>query len=215
MCCRRSIICFLSQEISQTKIEIGKLKSELAEHEQFLEHQLANNRETQLESDNLNAEIFKLQQQMAKLNENYSLKTNDLISLKRLLANQSNQLQKTRQRNRQMIIEKEKLNKLIAKMKITVDELEKKLEMLNAKGTKAQNRLDNLTELAESEQKAIHNVELEIGRLSQMLYRSRQILQQFDEDNKTVQVIIISFQMNLEIKFCSSCRRTSKPLNPP
>lgn len=168
------------------------MKTELKEHEQFLSHQIENNHETQLEIDNLNSEIYKQRRQQINLNENNLLNSNELISLKHLLANQSNLLQETRQRQRQMIIEKENLLKSIEKYRKIVTELTDKLEILNNKSDKATNRLNNLNELAESEQKAIHSVDLEIGRLSQMLYRSRQILQQWNDDNKNIQVNILS-----------------------
>lgn len=178
----------LFQKISRTKADIEGRKADLKEHERFISHQIDNNQETQQEIDVLNEEIANLRKQQLKSNDGYLLKTNEQITLKRMMANQASLLQQTRQRSRQLIIDKESTLQSIEKLTKIVDELAEKQKTLCGKCDGAQSRLNHLTELAEAEQKAVHGVDLEIGRLSHMLYRSQHILQQWHDDERSLKV---------------------------
>lgn len=179
------------------------LKTELEQHKVFINQQIETNKEIQCEITQLNAESSAVRQQLNNSMESIQSNLNDMITTKRELRNKTNCLQQLRQNNRQINIDCEKLTKVVAKLKETVTELTTKVNAIENERNGAEGRLKHLNELFDSEEKSVDAVQLEINRISQLLYRTTQILQQEREEYKLIEVIeayFIIFYCNLQGK---------------
>lgn len=161
-------------------------KSELKECETFLNQQIQINREIQLEIDEVNDKIAKLRLEKNQLSEKIAFETNESISMKRIMQSKSNELQKIRQKNRETKIDCENNRQTIEKMQNVLANLMADNQELMKKSDCAQSRLQQFNELMNGEEKLIENAQAEIERLSQMIFRSQQILQQWRDDQKTI-----------------------------
>lgn len=164
------------------------LKNELDQHKVIINEQLISNKEIQYDIAQLNEESSKVRQQLNDSMESMQLNFNEVITLKRELRNKTNCLQQIRQHNRQINIDCEKLTKTVAKLKATVDELTAKLNVIDMERNNADSRLKHLSELFDSEERSVDAVQLEITRITQLLYRTTQILQQERNEYKLIEV---------------------------
>lgn len=154
----------------------------------FLKQQVGNNREIELEKSDYNDKIARKQIQLSQLDDTLQLESNEMITFKQILRGQSEKLQQLRRKNRQSIVETEAKGEAINRLIVTCQELSEKMEKMVNHTESAQNRLKQLDELVEAEEKSLSCVEVELTRLSQMLYRSKQILQQWQNEHKLVEV---------------------------
>lgn len=154
----------------------------------FLKQQVGNNREIELEQSDYNDKIARKQIQLSQLDETLQLESNEMITFKQILRNQSEKLQQLRRKNRQSIVNTEAKGKATNQLMVTCQELSDKMDRMVNHTENAQNRLKQLDELVEAEEKSLGCVEVELARLSQMLYRSKQILQQWQNEHKLVEV---------------------------
>lgn len=182
------LLVFSIQKINEAREAGAKKAIELQEQNEFLLQQKQNNRESELAINELNEATVRLRAQLGQLNETVQLKGSDLISMKRMLQSQNHQLQLQRQQNRKTTIECETKRKTIEELKGVNANLGEKLKKLSDKQGNALDRLKHLDDLAEAEEKALANVEMEIQRMSQLVYRSQQVLQQWQCDSKSVEV---------------------------
>lgn len=179
---------FIWQKITQTRVQNERKLIELNEQTEFLNQQITNNKESEFMISELNEQISKVRSQLTQYNEEIQLKANDLITLRRQLQHDTNCLQQMRQKNHKAAIELDSKTKQIAKLKEVVDELSSKMGKIQNEKDNAEDRLRNLDELFEDEEKSIHAIELEMARLSQMVYRSSQLIQQQHNEQKLIEV---------------------------
>lgn len=165
------------------------LKIELDQQKAIINQQIEANKEIQFDITQLNVESSAVRQQLSTTMESMQSNLNEVITLQRELRNKTNCLQQLRQNNRQVNIDCEKLSKVVAKLKDTVAELTAKVNVIENERNGAEGRLKHLNELFESEEKSVDAVQLEITRISQLLYRTTQILQQEREEYKLIEVI--------------------------
>lgn len=160
----------------------------MKEQVEFLEQQIKNNKESELVISELNAQISTTRSQLNQYTDQIQLQTNELITLRRQMQHDTNGLQQLRQKNHRATIQCDVKIKETAKLKEIVDELKAKLGKIQMEKNNADNRLRHLDALHEDEEKSIHGMELEMDRLSQMVYRSSQIIQQQHSEQKLLEV---------------------------
>lgn len=173
-------------------------RGELKEQVEFLEQQIKNNKESEHMIGESNEKISNIRGQLTQHTEQIELQANELITLRRQMQHDTNRLQQLRQKNHKATIQYAAKTKEIAKLKEIVDELKKKLEKIQTEKNNAENRLRHLDELHEDEEKSIQSIELEMDRLSQMVYRSSQLIQQQRNEQKLLEVgslIINTFEI--------------------
>lgn len=161
---------------------------ELSEQNDFLDQQLKNNRETEDTIAEINTRAVALRTQNTRVSDAVVLQTNELITLKKMVRSFGHQLQRARQVSRQHVSQIDERQRLIANIKTQQQEMQEKLRKFGDLNATAQDRLRSLDELVEAEEKSVHNLNLEIARMGTALYRSQQILQQWDADYKLLQV---------------------------
>lgn len=161
---------------------------ELSEQNDFLDQQLKNNRETEDTIAEINTRAVALRTQNTRMSDAVVLQTNELITLKKMVRSFGHQLQRARQVSRQHVSQIDERQRLIANIKTQQQEMQEKLRKFGDLNATAQDRLRSLDELVEAEEKSVHNLNLEIARMGTALYRSQQILQQWDADYKLLQV---------------------------
>lgn len=181
------------QKVAQTRELTERKTIELKEQTEFLNQQIANNSESELMISELNEQISKVRSLLNRYNEDIQLKANDLITLRRQLENDTNCLQQMRQKNHQAAVEYDTKTKQIAKLKSVVDDLCAKVGKIQSEKDNAEVRLRHLDELFEDEEKAIRAIDLEMARLSQMVFRSSQLIQQQHNEQKLIEVCYIFF----------------------
>lgn len=164
----------------------------MKEQVEFLEQQIKNNKESELTIGEFNEQISTIRSQLNQHADQIQLQTNELIILRRQMQHDTNCLQQLRQKNRKATIQFDVKTKEIAKLKEIVDELAAKLGKIQAEKSNADYRLRHLDELYEEEEKSIHGMELEMDRLSQMVYRSSQMIQQQHNEQKLLEVCCYS-----------------------
>lgn len=179
---------FIWQKITQTRVQNERKLIELNEQTEFLNQQIKNNKESEFTISELNEQISKVRSHLTQYHEEIQLKANDLITLRRQLQNDTNCLQQMRQKNHKAAIELDSKTKQIAKLKEVVDELSSKMGKIQNEKDNSEDRLRNLDELFEDEERSIHAIELEMARLSQMVYRSSQLIQQQHNEQKLIEV---------------------------
>lgn len=185
------------QKISQTLILGDRKNIELKEQNEFLEQQIENNQESELAISELNDQISKIRGLLTKYSEDIQLKANELITLRRQMQHDTNCLQQMRQKNHKSTIEYDTKSKEITKLKEIVDELASKIGKIQNEKNNAENRLRHFDELFEDEEKSIHAIEVETARLSQMVYRSTQMIQQQHNEQRMIEV-----SLNLDNNNC-------------
>lgn len=136
----------------------------------------------------LNVEISKIRGQLDRFTEDIQLQANELITLRRQLQHDTNRLQQLRQKNHKATIEYDCKTKEIDKLKAITDELTSKIGQIQTEKNNAEDRLRHIDELYDDEEKAILAIELELERLSQMVYRSSQLIQQQRNEQLVIEV---------------------------
>lgn len=193
---------------------------ELKEQTEFLDQQFVNNKESEYAIDQLNEQIGQVRGQLNQINDAIQLDANELIGMKRLIQSETNRLQQIRQKNRQIKIDCEAKAKATQKLKTIVEDLMEKLQQIRNQKSSAEDRLRHLDELYEHEENAMHNLELEMSRLSQMSYKSQQVLQQWENEEKTIEVcriyhlcrkmLVKWFVFNCRMKFTHWKRQSNR-----
>lgn len=160
----------------------------MKEQVEFLEQQITNNKESELMISELNVEISKIRNQLNKFSEDIQLQTNVLITLRRQVQHDTNCLQQLRQKNHKASIDCDRKTKEIAKLKEIINELTSKVETIETEKNNAGDRLRHLDALMDDEERAIQAIEVEMVRLSQMVFRSSQMIQQHHDEQKLIEV---------------------------
>lgn len=177
------------RELEQAK-EYSLIKTnELKEQIDFLDQQIQNNKDTEFTIAELNVETSKLRSKLTDLVEMVALYNNELATTKKTVYNVSMRLNRQRQKNRQELTEIKDKEVLLEKEKQNYEQLMKREEIFKSRNLSAQDRLRQLDEMMEIEEKNIKALQMEITRLSGALYRSNQQLNEFQSEEKILSVI--------------------------
>lgn len=172
-------------------------RDELYEQDAFLGHQLRNNREAEEAIAEINGRAVALRTQNSRAVDAVATQTNEVLTLKKMVRSIGHQLQRARQQTRHLMRNVDEKSRHIEAIKDEERQLEAKVHKFADLNATAQDRLRNMDEFVEAEEKCIHNLNLEIGRMATALYRSQQILQQWERDFKLLQVTIsVHFHRN-------------------
>lgn len=161
---------------------------ELKEQTEFLNQQIKNNTESELIIRDLNVESSKVRDLLNRYTEDIQLQGNVLITLKRQLQHDTNCLQQLRQKNHQATIDHDAKSKQIVNLKEIVDALKSKVNKIQNERNNAEDRLRHLDELYDDEEKSIQLIESEMSRLSEMVYRSSQLIHEQRNEQKVLEV---------------------------
>lgn len=182
--------CFNFQDISTSHKQVERLKTELAQYKASFNEQILCNKDVEFDIAQLNEASSKVRQQLTDSMDSIQLNINEVITMKRELRSKTNGLQQLRQKNRQTTIDCERLARAVIKSKEVVASLTAKVHAIESERNNGEQRLKHLNDLFESEGKSVDVVELEISRISQMLYRTTQILQQERNEYKNIEVCV-------------------------
>lgn len=158
------------------------------EQTEFLDQQIQNNCESEFTISQLNAQISQLRRNMDSCTNAIQLAANELIGMKRQMQGDTNRLQHLRQENRRKMVEIDSMMKSNEHLKKTVAELTEQVKKVKNDKDSSECRLKHLHDLLEKEEKQLYEIDSEMARLSQMLFRSTQVLQEQQNEYKMIQV---------------------------
>lgn len=139
----------ITGEIDKAKTNAEKKKQELQEHVEFLEHQVENNKAAERRITELNENTLRLRRQLTELEEVAVLKTNELITLRKLSQNLAGRLTQQRYKNRQSHRDHEEKQAALENAKITCETLQEKMNSFINRNFSAQDRLKHIQDLIE------------------------------------------------------------------
>lgn len=137
------------KEIEDTRLFFKQKENELQEYMDFLKQQIANNKESEYAIEQLNSRVANIRSRLLECQDIVQTQSGELVSLRKLLKNLTNNLQQKRQKNRQTAVECEKRAANIEKLKDIESGLKKKLKKIGDKNINAQDRFKHFNELAE------------------------------------------------------------------
>lgn len=184
---------FYSQKITKAQDSIKCKKMELTEQTEFLDQQIKNNSESEFAISQLNSRMFQVRDHLNISTDAIQLASNELISMKRQVHHETSRLQQLRQCNHQMMIDCDLKSKSNIKLRETLADLTDKINKVQNDKNSSENRLRHLDELFENEERQLHEIDFEMSRLSQMLFRSSQVLQEQHNELKLIEVFIFHF----------------------
>lgn len=109
------------------------------------------------------------------------------------LQNLSNKVQQQRVENRKMTKEKDKRNQALEDFKSVLRKLETRLAEMENKHLSAEQRLQMLEEMNDTEEKSQKEINKDKFRLNGLIYRSQEYLQDLKNDCRRVEVRKIIF----------------------
>ena len=113
--------------------------------------------------------------------------------LQKDLQNLSNKVQQQRVENRKMTKEKDKRNQALEDFKSVLRKLETRLVEMENKHLSAEQRLQMLEEMNDTEEKSQKEINKDKFRLNGLIYRSQEYLQDLKNDCRRVEVRKIIF----------------------
>uniref|UniRef100_A0A8W7PLP0 Coiled-coil domain-containing protein 39 n=1 Tax=Anopheles coluzzii TaxID=1518534 RepID=A0A8W7PLP0_ANOCL len=173
------------------------LQGDLQAQVEFLEQQQRNNQEIELRIADLNVEVSKLRNRLTALNDSVQLKTNEYQITRKAVQNLSNKLATMRSRNCHSLVEGNEKEQQIHANLSELELLRDKLDNFRSKSLCAQDRLRQLNEIVESEEKQIRAMENETERLSTALFRAQQQLFAMREEDKLLKVEVHSTESGM------------------
>uniref|UniRef100_A0A182RF36 Coiled-coil domain-containing protein 39 n=1 Tax=Anopheles funestus TaxID=62324 RepID=A0A182RF36_ANOFN len=189
---RETEIQSVEKEIDSARDITEMLEGALQAQVEFLEQQQRNNHDIELRIADLNVEVSKLRNRLTALSDSVQLKTNEYQITRKAVQNLSNKLSTMRNRNRHALTEEEDKEKQIHTNLNELELLRDKLDNFRSKSLCAQDRLRQLNEIVESEEKQIRAMEMETERLSAAMYRAQQQLFAMKEEEKLLKVEVHS-----------------------
>lgn len=108
--------------------------------------------------------------------------------LQKDLQNLSNKVQQQRVENRKMAKEKEKRNHALEELKALLRKLEARLTEMANNHMSAEQRLQMLEEMNDTEEKAQNEINKDKYRLNGLIYRSQQQLQDMKDECRRLEV---------------------------
>ncbi|XP_021711610.1 coiled-coil domain-containing protein 39 [Aedes aegypti] len=192
------------EDIKEVEAEIEKareisamLNDDLQAQVEFLEEQERNNKEIELGIAELNVEVSKLRNRLNALTDSVQLKTNEYQITRKAVQNVSNKLTGMRNKNRQALMEEAEKERQINTNLSQLEELREKYENFRSKTLCAQERLRQLNEIVEQEEKQIKVLSDETARLSTALYRAQTQLVSMRDEDKLLKIEIHSMESGI------------------
>lgn len=169
--------------------ELTKMKNDrLMEVTQKYEVQLADNKELELHMEDLNVGQSALRQKYSSLQEALQSNGSELASLRKEVQNIAQKLSNQRSLNKRLAQEEYDKEAACRKSVGELETLKKKHENFKSKTMNAQERLKQLDEFVEAEEKHIKTLEEETSRLTGALFRAEQQLHKLQEQEKLMDV---------------------------
>ncbi|XP_053670503.1 coiled-coil domain-containing protein 39 [Anopheles nili] len=194
---REGSIKSVEAEIDSARDITDMLLGDLQAQVEFLEQQQRNNHEIEVRITDLNVEVSKLRHRLTTLSDSVQLKTNEYQITRKSVQNLSNKLSSMRNRNRHALIDEGEKEKQIHSNLSELELLRDKLDNFRSKSLCAQERLRQLNEIVESEEKQIRAMETETERLSTALFRARQQLFAMNEEEKLLKIEVHSTEAGI------------------
>lgn len=170
-----------------TKMKNDRLKDVTCKQEM----QAADNKELELHMEDLNTGQSALRQKYANLQEVLQSNNNELYSLQKEVQNISHKLSSQRSLNKRLAQEETDKEESCRKGVRELEMLNKKHENFKSKTMNAQERLRQLDEFVEVEEKQMHALEDETSRLIGALFRAEQQLHKLQENQKLMDVSVL------------------------
>lgn len=165
-----------------------KLVELIAKHEQ----EATNGRESELQIEEMNEKISSERNKLNQLTNSISLKSGELGVLKKNVIQISKELIHQRQKNRQLAKDKVSSDKTLEEWKTVFESLKKRYESFKGKSFNIQERLRELDQLVEIEEKNVKILITENLRLSGARFKAQQHLTELNNVEKTLDVSRIS-----------------------
>uniref|UniRef100_A0A336LP20 Coiled-coil domain-containing protein 39 n=1 Tax=Culicoides sonorensis TaxID=179676 RepID=A0A336LP20_CULSO len=171
-------------EIEKSR-ELTKIKEErLKQVTQKYEIQMLDNKELELHMEDLNSGHSTLKQNFTSLQETLQTNESELNSLRNEVQNIANKLANQRALNKKLVQEETDKEAACRKSVGELEALKKKHENFKSKKMNAQERLKQLDDFVEAEEKQIKSIEDEMSRLKGALFRAEQQLHKLQEQEK-------------------------------
>ncbi|EDS38380.1 conserved hypothetical protein [Culex quinquefasciatus] len=184
-------------EIERAREFSDLLGEDLKAQDEFLEEQQRNNREIELGIAELNVEVSKLRNRLSALTDNVQLKTNEYQITRKAVQNVSNKLTSMRNKNRQALMEEAEKERQIHTNLSQLEELREKFENFRSKTLCAQERLRQLNEIVEQEERQMKVLSDETARLSTALYRAQSQLVAMKDEEKLLRIEVLSTESGI------------------
>ncbi|XP_039452121.1 coiled-coil domain-containing protein 39 [Culex pipiens pallens] len=184
-------------EIERAREFSDLLSEDLKAQDEFLEEQQRNNREIELGIAELNVEVSKLRNRLNALTDNVQLKTNEYQITRKAVQNVSNKLTSMRNKNRQALMEEAEKERQIHTNLSQLEELREKFENFRSKTLCAQERLRQLNEIVEQEERQMKVLSDETARLSTALYRAQSQLVAMKDEEKLLRIEVLSTESGI------------------
>lgn len=184
-------------EIERAREFSELLSEDLKAQDEFLEEQQRNNREIELGIAELNVEVSKLRNRLNALTDNVQLKTNEYQITRKAVQNVSNKLTSMRNKNRQALMEEAEKERQIHTNLSQLEELREKFENFRSKTLCAQERLRQLNEIVEQEERQMKVLSDETARLSTALYRAQSQLAAMKDEEKLLRIEVHSTESGI------------------
>lgn len=169
--------------------ELTKMKKDrLIDVTQKQEMQLANNKELELHMEDLNKGQSALRQKYSSLQELLQLNSSELASLRKEVQNIAIKMLNQRSLNKRLLYEENDKEAACRKSVGELEMLKKKHENFKSKIMNARERLRQLDDFVEAEEKQIFSLEDETSRLVGALFRAEQQLHKVQEKEKIMDV---------------------------
>nr|CAD7438248.1 unnamed protein product [Timema bartmani] len=164
------------QEINIVRTNLRTREEELREQKQFYDNEVNNNKEMNLQIAQVSHTAAKLRDELARLKAMVTELNNELKVVQRTMCSLGNQLSSQRAKNKQIhetiLSKKERVESLINQNNILKD----RLTMVDSESASATDRVRQLEEMLQVEEKTVHLLDVDIERLHESLFRAQQVL---------------------------------------
>nr|CAD7588601.1 unnamed protein product [Timema genevievae] len=164
------------QEINIIRTNLRTREEELREQKQFYDNEVNNNKEMNLQIAQVSHTAAKLRDELARLKAMVTELNNELKVVQRTMCSLGNQLSSQRAKNKQInetiLSKKERVESLINQNNILKD----RLTMVDSESASATDRVRQLEEMLQVEEKTVHLLDVDIERLHESLFRAQQVL---------------------------------------
>lgn len=183
------------REIYDTERALKEARNVTEKREQQLitmiatsDQQATNGKELQLQIEEMNDKISLERNKLNQLAKSIALKTSELEVLKKNVMQISKELIARRQKNRQLSTEKEANDKSLEEWKQVQDSLQKRYTTFKGKSYSIQERLRELDQLIDIEERNVKILNAENLRLSGATLKAQQHLKEMEDEEKTLDV---------------------------
>lgn len=139
----------LSRDIEKSKALADRKNQELKEHTEFLEHQVENNKSVEIKIAEMNDKILRIRRKLTDLEDETTLQTNELVTLRKLVQNLAGRLTQKRYQNRQSYRDHDDKKATFEKGIATFEALQKQMNSFIDRKFSAQDRLKHIEDLME------------------------------------------------------------------